>query len=214
VTDYRKSGLALIAGSLGGLITMMLHPTARDLMVPGEFDAVVRLNVAVHSLALISVPVLFLGALGLTRYLGSPSRLSLAALVIYGYGCMAVMNAGAFSGFIAPGVLRQIAAASGGSQDAWRVALHYTGDLNQAFARMFVVASSVSVLLWSLDWMRFGRLGSALGMYGCLVGIVVPLALLTDHVRLNVHGFGAIVVVQSIWLITAGTFLCRVPEAR
>src|SRR5271165_1869301 len=85
MTDDRKSGLALIAGSVGLIITMALHPVGHDLLVPGQFDRIARLVVAVHTLALVCIPVMFLGAMGLSRRLASPDRLSLCAVVAYGF---------------------------------------------------------------------------------------------------------------------------------
>src|SRR5208283_6183209 len=71
MTDDRMSGLALIASSVAGIITMSLHPTGHDLFVPGQLDSVIRVLVAVHALALVSLPVCFLGALGLSRRLAA-----------------------------------------------------------------------------------------------------------------------------------------------
>ncbi len=43
MTDDRKSCLALIAGSTGGIITMMFHPTRSDLFATGQFETVAKL---------------------------------------------------------------------------------------------------------------------------------------------------------------------------
>ena len=66
MTDNRMSGLALILGSVGSIITMALHPTGHDLQVPGQLTPVTHMIVAVHALALICLPVMFLGAWGLS----------------------------------------------------------------------------------------------------------------------------------------------------
>jgi hypothetical protein len=36
MTDDRKSGIALFAGSLGGLLTMAIHPTGGGSLTPGQ----------------------------------------------------------------------------------------------------------------------------------------------------------------------------------
>jgi hypothetical protein len=53
-------GTALIVGALGTVVTMIFHPTGHDLLGPA--DEIARRNemitVAVHSLVLVSIPIL------------------------------------------------------------------------------------------------------------------------------------------------------------
>ncbi len=205
------SGWALIAGSVANIITMTLHPTGHDLFAPGRFQSVARLGVAVHALALVSLPVLFLGGCGLTRHLASAGRLALAALLTYGFSLAAVMNAAVFGGLVAMRLAgRPIE--TGPQADGWRIAFRYTGDLNQAFALVFVVASSAAILLWSAAILRNGFLARGIGIYGCILAPITILAVLSGHLNLDVHGFGAIILGQAIWLISAGVQLCRADE--
>jgi len=215
MTDDRKSGLALIAGSVGLIITMALHPVGHDLLVPGQFDRIARLVVAVHTLALVCIPVMFLGAMGLSRRLASPDRLSLCAVVAYGFAGVAAMNAAAVSGFVAPGIARQMAAATSTREavNAWSMLFTYSGTLNQAFAMVFVVASSAALVLWSAGILRNGVFSRGVGIYGCVLGPLTVVAVLSGHLRLNVHGFGLVVLGQAIWFVVAGVLLCRT-EAR
>jgi hypothetical protein len=41
------------------------------------------------------------------------------------------------------------------------------------------------------------------------VGALVLLAVVIGHLRLDVHGFGAVVIAQGIWMITVGVLLAR-----
>jgi hypothetical protein len=211
MTEDRKSGLALIAGSIGLIITMALHPTGHDLLAPGQFDGIARLIVAVHTLALASIPVMFLGTLGLSRRLATPDKVSVCALVAYGFAGIAAMNAAALSGLVAPGLARQMAAATPGSEttNLWSVLFTYNGFLNQAFAMVFVVASSVALTLWSASILRNGVLTRGVGVYGCVLGPLTVVAVLSGHLRLNVHGFGLVVLGQAIWFVIVGVSLIR-----
>ena len=209
MTDDRKSGLALIAGSIGLIITMALHPTGHDLLAPGQFDRIARLVVAVHTLALASIPVMFSGTLGLSRRLASPDKLSVCAVVAYGFAGIAAMNAAALSGLVAPGLARQMAAATPASANLWSVLFTYNGFLNQAFAMVFVVASSVALTLWSASILRNGVLTRGVGVYGCVLGPLTVVAVLSGHLRLNVHGFGLVVLGQAIWFVIVGVSLIR-----
>src|ERR1700759_3713807 len=89
MTDNRMSAAALIAGVIGTIITMAFHPTAHDLMSPEQLAHGARISIATHTLALIVMPVFFLGALALSKQLNAPNRLALAALVLYGFGVAA-----------------------------------------------------------------------------------------------------------------------------
>jgi hypothetical protein len=211
MNDDRKSGLALITGMVGTIITMALHPTGHDLMAPGQFASMAQLNVAVHSLALVCIPILFLGALGLTRRLAAPNRLALAGLVLFGFAEVAVMIAATVSGLVTPGLIHHIAA-DPGMADMWHAVLTLNGHLNQAFALIFVVASSVAIVLWSAAMLKSKIFARALGIYGCTLGPLTVLAVLSGHLSLNVHGFGLVILGQAIWFICCGVKLWRFKE--
>ena len=207
MTDNRMSGAALIAGMVGFIITMALHPTGHDLGSPEHAAFMMRLNVAVHSLALVSIPILFLGALGLTKFLNVPNRLAVAGLVLFGFAEVAVMNAAAVSGLIVPGVFHHMTAEPG-SADAWRAVLQLCGHMNQAFALIFVVASSLAIVLWSVAIFRSHLLSRSLALYGCIFAPLTIIFVVFGRLPLNVHGFGMVALVQAIWFIAAGVQLC------
>jgi heme/copper-type cytochrome/quinol oxidase subunit 1 len=83
------SGILLIAGAVTGVLVMAVHPTAHSLLEPGAFSRQAHLIGTVHGLALASVPILFLGLLGLTRRLGW-SQLAVAALQAIWLVCVGV----------------------------------------------------------------------------------------------------------------------------
>ncbi len=209
MNDDKLSGLGLIAGSVGMIMTMSLHPTGHDLFVPGRLGAVALLTRATHGLALASLPAVFLGAMGLARRLGWNERASVAALVLYGFGLAAVMNAAVASGLVAPEIGRRIVEGDAVSGEVWRMAFRYNGLVNQGFATVFVVASSIAILLWSVVMVRRVALWRSVGIYGCIFGPLTVLAVLSGHVGLDVHGFGAIVLGQAIWYVIVGAALWR-----
>jgi hypothetical protein len=215
MTDNRKGGIAFIAGMVGTIVTMAFHPTGHDMLAPGKFQSVALLNTAVHSLALLCVPVLFLGGLVLTRRLMSPDRYSVVALVFYGFSLVAVMSAAVASGLIAPGLIKLIMDADGASNtsvsQAWRVAFNYNGFINQAFAKVFVVSSCIAMLFWSLAMQR-QNIWNSVAVYGICLAPIAILALVSGHLSLGVHGFGMVVVLQAIWFISVGVLLCSARE--
>jgi hypothetical protein len=208
MTDNQKGGIALIAGAIGGLVTMAIHPTGGGILTPAQYERFVIVNVLAHSLAIASLPVAFLGALALTRRLQSPDRFSTSAIVVYAFALIAGMMAATASGFIVTPLLGDPTAAANELNHALS---HYTALWNQAFARFFAVGSSAAILLWSLAILRNRRLSTRAAYYGIPVGILVVLFVGSGSLKLDVHGFGLVVILQSVWFISVGTLMMRLP---
>lgn len=203
-------GLALIAGSLGMVVTMLFHPTGRDLL--GQPDEAARrfemITVLTHSLALASTPILVFGFLGLTRRL-SDHALAWAAFVVYSFGAVAVLCAATLNGLVAPTLTRDILTDDGASRETLHLILDYNLLLNQAFAKVFVTASSFALTFWSILILRAGRFAKVVGLLGLVVGVVSLAALFSGHLRLNLHGFGLLIFAQAIWTFLLGVLMIR-----
>ncbi len=203
--------IALIIGAVGGVVTMLFHPTGHDLLAQsGEMARRSQMiGVAAHSLALFSTPILFFGFLGLSRQLDLNRPLVVAALVSYSFGVVAVMCAAVFSGLVATPLAGQMSEADEATRQVLNGFFSYTGLLNQGFAKVFVVASSIAVILWSISLWRLRGWMQALAVMGCVIGAVSLAAFFAGHLRLNVHGFGLFLFGQSVWTILLGVFLLR-----
>jgi heme A synthase len=213
MTDNRKSGLALIAGSLGMIVTMAVHP--HGAVAAAQVESMARNLTIVHSLALASLMVLFLGTLGLSQRLKSADRFDKIGLVLFAFASIAVMNAAVMDGLVAPNVMRRIveaaASAGVGAGESWRVAFRYNFEVNQGFARLYAITSSIAIIFWSLSIWRNRTLARGLAIYGCVIGVASVIAV-TAGLGMDVHGFGAVVLGQAIWFVTAGVLLQREPE--
>jgi hypothetical protein len=97
----------------------------------------------------------------------------------------------------------------GPGSEQWRTLMEYNCLINQAFAKIFVVASCSAVALWSPRIVRSRVLPMAIGIYGLLLGPVIVIAMLSGGLSLDVHGFGLIIFSQAIWFIVAGILLWR-----
>jgi hypothetical protein len=198
-------GTALIAGAIMGLVTMALHPTGGDVMrdVRGQG----ALALAAHALALTAVPVAAYGALALTRRLSPAGGLAELALAFYAASAVATLMAATASGLLAPGLIARLVTLDGDARVVAGEVLHYNASLNQAFARVLVAASSLAIGLWSAEILRTGRMRRGAGIFGCVVAALTLALLLSGHLRLDVHGFGAVVLAQAAWLIAVGAEL-------
>jgi hypothetical protein len=206
--DNRLGGIALIIGAISGIVTMATHPvTGGHPITPAQFETLAAMMIGVHVLAIAGIPFLFLGALALTRRLDSPGRVALGALAIYSLSLVAVMIAPALSGLVGTEIMRKVVAHGPGSEQ-WRIMMDYNYMINQAFDRIFVVASCVAIALWSLMIVKTRALSPAIGIYGLLVGCATVIALALG-LRMDAHGFGLVIFGEGIWLVVVGILLMR-----
>jgi hypothetical protein len=215
MTDDRKSGVALIAGSLGGLLTMAIHPTSAGALTPPQFEHLALVSAIAHTLAMVSFLALFLGAIGLTRRLfvcersDTPDRLALAALTVYGFAAVALLMATAVSGFIVPDIMRHMIRDAAANSPQWHIVIDAVFQFNQAFARIYSVGASGAILLWSASVLRNGGLGRGIASYGCIIAPALIGLIGIGHLRLDVHGMAVVVFAHALWFVIVGAQLCR-----
>jgi heme A synthase len=202
MTDDRKAGIALIAGSLGGILTMAIHPG--QAWLPIDHTHLSILSGAAHSLAMLSVLLLFLGSYRLAQRLAATDRISFAAIVTYGFACIASMIAAAVSGFIMPNIMARMARDVPAAAHQWQILITGMFQVNQAFSRIFAVATSVAIVLWSVSALRNGGLGRGVATYGCIIGSLIILGIALGHLRLDVHGMAIVALGQVVWFILVG----------
>jgi hypothetical protein len=182
------------------IITMISHPGGK--ISPAEVVHVARMLIVVHSLALASIPVIFLGLWGMTRRLGGADRLAWAGLVLYALASIAVMNAAVFDGLMAPVLMRKIVAATPETRDVWQTLMNFNFQMNQAFAQVYAVGSSLAVVLWSVTILRCRTSGLGVGIYGVLLGLVTVAGIFSGFLTPDKHGFGMLIFGQAIWFLT------------
>jgi hypothetical protein len=212
MTDTRLGGAAMIAAAIAGIIIMAVHPTSHNLLAPGKFAMVAALGEAVHIVAIISTPVAFLGALALARHLDSPNRLAMSALAFYGFALVAILSAATLSGLVAIPILQKLVEEPQAAAQ-WKGFAEYSGIMNQGFARIYTVLVSMAIALWSVQIVRSRMLARAAGIYGLVIAPVIFVAVGSGHVHLDVHGFGAVVLLQAIWFIAVSAALYRTSRA-
>lgn len=210
--QLRLSGWALILGSIGILVTLVLHPNERGMFDPAQMESVARTTVVVHSMALFALPLLFIGGLGISRRVGWNSPSAVAALIIYAFALGAMMNAIVIDGLVTPGLARAIVNAGPGESEAWKIALHHNGLLDQSFMNVFLMASSLAIVLWSVVIVRTGAFARAIGILGFLLSAGTIIALVTGSLSRNLHLFLLLLVGQAIWFLSNGVQLCRSNE--
>jgi hypothetical protein len=206
MTDNRKSGIALIAGSVGGIVTMAIHPTAAGPLTPAQIDHLAVISGLAHGIAIVSIVLIFLGACGLAKGIAADDRIAFAGIVTFGFACIAIFVAATVSGFIVPATMKHMAR-DAGNMHMWQIVIDGIFQINQAFAQIYSVAASLAVMLWSVSALRNGGLGRSLAVYGCIVSGLIIVGVGIGHLRLNVHGMALVWLGQAIWFIVAGVQL-------
>jgi hypothetical protein len=216
MTDNKKSGIALIAGSLGGILVMATHPTAAHATLTPQLVEHLALGSAiVHALAMAATLALLLGAIGLTRQLASsensinPDRLAFTGLIVFAFSVVAILQATSVSGFIVPNIWKKMFQDTAANASQWQIVLTAVFQFNQTFAAIYSVAASVAIVLWSVSGLRHGSLSRGIAICGCILPPIVIVLIAVGHVRLDVHGMGAVVPVHAVWFVTVGIRLCR-----
>ena len=185
------------------IITMIFHPGGK--IAPEQLEQMIRLSIGVHSLALLSIPVLLLGAWGMSRRLDLGERLAWAGLVLFGLASVTVMIAGTLNGLVAPGLMRKIVATTAETREIWQAMLSYNFQVNQAFARVYSVGASLAILLWSVAILRYRTLGMGAAIYGIVLGVVTAAGIGSGLLTPDRHGFAILIFGQAIWfLLVAG----------
>jgi hypothetical protein len=214
--DDRTSGLALILGSAGMIITLVLHPSGHGLFQSDTFESAARTLMAVHSIALVSFPVLFMGAYGLSRRLASPGSsfpFAFSGLIFYGLSLASMMIGVVFDGLVTPGLARQIINTTGPVGQGWKIVFNYNGLVDQAFVRVFVVGSSIAILLWSASVLR-EKLSRAAGIFGAILSVGALAAQLAGLMDRAPHVFLIVLVGQAAWFTMLGVLLSRSPRVQ
>ncbi len=181
------------------IITMIFHPGGK--IAPEQLEQMIRLNIGVHSLALASIPVLLLGAWGMSRRLDGGDCIAWAGLVLFGLASVAVMSAGMLNGLVAPGLMRKIVAATPETRDSWQMMLSYNFQVNQAFARVYSMGASLAILLWSGAILRYRTLGMGVAIYGIVLGVATAAGIGSGLLTPDRHGFAVLIFGQAIWFL-------------
>ena len=206
MTGHDRAGsAALIFGWTAYIGLMAVHPTH----LGGPSLGHVELNDAVHWTALLALPVLGVGYIGMARRLGLSRPLPLLALSFMAFSLFAGMGAGILNGLVMPEVLRSTAEHET-SADSLQALRHLVWWTNQGFAAIHYALAAIATGLFGLAWMRTPG-GRGLGIAGILVAAGFAVWLATGLWWPDVHGALVVVLAIGAWTISAAFAMRREP---
>jgi hypothetical protein len=189
-TGDRAAGIALIGAAAASMLGMAHHPTS---LRAGPLIGIV------HGAMILFIGLLAFGFTHVARRRGLDRPAVLAGLVAYGIGAFADIGAAIINGFAAPALA---AHAPNASHDLFDLAW----SLNQALAKLGVVATGAAYTLWSLDLWRRSRVVAILGL---LAGLVPAVLLIGGWIDMHLHAAIWVYAVQVAWAALVGAWLLR-----
>ncbi|MDB6083429.1 MAG: hypothetical protein JWN43_1310 [Gammaproteobacteria bacterium] len=181
---------------------MAHHPTVETAEISQAIAQIVRLSALsaiIHGVLIALMLSIVYGLAAFSAGQGLHRPLIRAGAIAYGCGVLVMVGAALVSGFITPDLASVLPHATAIDLQINRQLLLLCRVLNQSCANFAVVAMSAGILCWSLDLGRNPGSRRAVGVLGCLVGLVPALALMFGKIHLDVHGMSQVVVTQAAW---------------
>jgi hypothetical protein len=206
MNDSKNAGLALLIGSFLLTVTMVLHPAG------GSFEHLLKATkiiVISHAIAIVAMPVCYIGFKGLLQKLGKENLLSQLAMAFSIFGLIAGMLAGAVNGLALPIFINRFADADGATIEILKPILKYGMSINHALDYILIGMLCLSVLMWSIEIVKKKRLFVWLGCFGILITLTAVIMLVSGFVFVNLHGFRVFVFGLVAWIVWAGIALLK-----
>ncbi len=163
-------------------------------------DGTNAMATGVHVMAIMGQALVLSGLVAFTLRLPARRDLATGALVFFALGSVALIVAAAARGLIAPATVRGIGAGDSDAALRMREFMRFTGIVNQAFTRIYLMLGGGALLMWGLAGLTERSVSRALMIYGTAVGMTMLLGGVTGRIPLDIHGFGAVVLAQGVWM--------------
>jgi len=189
---------------------MIFHPGGGDIEY---LRTIITMGVVTHSIALVSMPVMAFGLLGLTLKLNDSNGIAIAAFVVISFGMIAAMIAAALNGLVLPSILERFGPGEN-AEEQIRLLITYNSMLNHAFDKILMTSFAAAVILWSIAILRQRLLPRWLGIFGGIDGLIGLYAVLSGALGVHLNEFRLFIFGFVAWNVMAGLLLWRVKEKK
>ncbi|MEM6525471.1 MAG: hypothetical protein AAGF85_09375 [Bacteroidota bacterium] len=203
---HRSSSISLLSGSFLVIVTMVLHPSG------GSLQRIVDLSnmmITAHTLAIASLPLILFGFYGLSQKLSDKHKISQLALMIMGFGLIAAMFAALFNGLALPYFLGQYADRLDQEANIIRPIANFSFSVNKGLDYIFIIASCISILLYSGIIVAESKLPKWIGYFGITILLLSTLGLVTGFDFISLTGFRIFTFSLAGWILFSGVSLAR-----
>lgn len=204
------AGWLWIVGAILAIAFMLHHPSMSS-HETSELLAELRdegaISAWVHGLLIVVMMGWWLAGYGLTQRLGNHCVLPVLGLQMFSIGIFGYSIAAIVSGFISPEIGRVFADTSIVQMEQGRNLLRISWAVNQTFANIGLVASSIAIVVWGSALLSRSGVARLAGILGIFAGVVPLLLQFSGHLQLHIVGMTMIVVVQGIWYLLIGVLM-------
>jgi hypothetical protein len=205
------SALCIAAGSVLSVALMLFHPTTAGSGAAAieEMAREAARSGWVHGGLVALLALLLAGYAGLAHALGPRSPAVRAGVVAYLLGVLLLSGAALVNGFVVPRLAARYAGLPDPEIQPLVPLLRLCFQTNQTLAQAGTIALSAAIAAWSAVLLRRAR---AIGALGLFVGAAPIVGLVSGHLRLHLHGMGAVVLAQAVWGVCVAVWLARGPS--
>lgn len=194
--DARTGGWILALASVVTVVAMAHHPRAAHGL--GGIAALV------HPAMMLLLALLFFGFTLYARRRGMARAPVLGGLLAYAISLVAHLGAATINGFVVP------ALAARGADGVGHDVFVLCWELNQALAKLGVVATGAAFVLWAVDlWRTPGWMARAAALGGLLAGALPAAAMLAGVSGMTVTTALAVYAAHAAWTLLIGVLMLR-----
>jgi len=167
------------------------------------------LKEVVHGVAIASVCAYGFGYATLARRLGLQRPAVLAALVVYLFGCVAMIGATLLDGFVTPHVALDAANAAPERVAFAYNLVHYLGVVLNDLAKLGWILQAIAALSWSITLVRMRGGERIVGVLGLLSSALVCAAVVGSATNMSMASLLGVLLGQLLWNLAAAALLFR-----
>lgn len=212
VTGSRAAAFAIAGATVVSTVFVALDRSGGG-TTPAEILAgiagLIVLKEVVHGVAIASVCAYGFGYATLARRLGLQRPAVLAALIVYLFGCVAMIGATLLDGFVTPHVALDAANATPERVAFAYNLVHYLGVVLNDLAKLGWILQAIATLAWSIMLLRLRGLERVVGVVGLLSSALVCAAVIGSATNMSMASLLGVLLAQLLWNLAAATLLFR-----
>jgi len=214
-SDARLSAALIGSSWILSIVLMTHHPTTHGGGMAAALEEMAHeapLAGFVHGGLVVLMVLGLCGFTGFVRILGWHRPAVRAGMIGYALGVVAMSGAALTNGFVLQGIARGYVQGSVADPESLRNILELCHQVNQVLARAGVFAFAGAVVAWSLVMLPRRGTAAGIAVAGIIIGAASSAGLLSGHLRLDVHGMGAVVLALGIWSLAVAFWMLREPH--
>jgi hypothetical protein len=169
----------------------------------------VVLKETVHGVAIASVCAYGFGYTVLARRLGLQRPAVLAALIVYLFGCVAMIGATLLDGFVTPHVALDAANATPERVAFAYNLVHYLGVVLNDLAKLGWILQAIAAFAWSVVLLRMPGRERMVGVVGLVSSALVCAAVVASATNMSMTSLLGVLLAQLLWNLAAAALLSK-----